>query len=305
MFGSSSMQSFSFFLLLHISFVHIFSSFSGPLVSYKQSLKRESDSDSAFTLLKEGGHQTKGENSSGNFVSEQKSRFQVVFDRLRINPYSIDWSEVIDKKDLSKPLRFFLSKLLLFLSNSLPFLFVSFRNIPIHRSEIYIYELKGPNDPQFLESIGLQIVHLKKLKPFILDDHETCQKSKFLINGGTVSPFLFNKIPKWYESGFLFLRNQSSHLRSTSSGALIERIYFYGKIEHLAEVFARAFQANLWLFKDSFMHYVRYQGKSILASKGTFLLMNKWKSYFVNFWKSYFDLWSQPGRIYIFNIQVD
>nr|ACB29245.1 maturase K [Dimorphotheca sinuata] len=102
-----------------------------------------------------------------------------------------------------------------------------------------------------------------------------------------------------YESGFLFLRNQYSHLRSTSSGALIERINFYRKIEHLAEVFAKSFQPNLWLFKDPFMHYVRYQGKSILASKGTFLLMNKWKYYFVNFWKSYFYLWSQPGRIYI------
>nr|YP_010468376.1 maturase K [Calendula arvensis]UVF31486.1 maturase K [Calendula arvensis] len=102
-----------------------------------------------------------------------------------------------------------------------------------------------------------------------------------------------------YEYGFLFLRNQSSHLRSTSSGALIERIYFYGKIEHLAEVFTKAFQVNLWLFKDPFMHYVRYQGKSIIASKGTFLLMNKWKYYFINFWKSYFYLWSQPGRIYI------
>jgi hypothetical protein len=34
------------------------------------------------------------------------SRFQVVFDRLRINQYSIDWSEVIDKKDLSKSLPF-------------------------------------------------------------------------------------------------------------------------------------------------------------------------------------------------------
>nr|AIU41076.1 maturase K [Chromolaena odorata]QHW06921.1 maturase K [Chromolaena odorata] len=111
--------------------------------------------------------------------------------------------------------------------------------------------------------------------------------------------FLYTSYVCEYESGFLFLRNQSSHLRSTSSGALIERIDFYGKIEHLSEVFGRAFQANLWLFKDSFMHYVRYQGKSILASKGTFLLMNKWKSYFVNFWKSYFYLWSQPGRIYI------
>nr|YP_010710635.1 hypothetical chloroplast RF21 [Impatiens omeiana]YP_010710655.1 hypothetical chloroplast RF21 [Impatiens omeiana]WCZ70745.1 hypothetical chloroplast RF21 [Impatiens omeiana]WCZ70766.1 hypothetical chloroplast RF21 [Impatiens omeiana] len=146
-------------------------------------------------------------NFQEHFVSEQKSRFQVVFDRLRINQYSIDWSKVIDKKDLSKPLRFvlsksllFLSKLLFFLSNSLPFFFVSFGNIPIHRSEIYIYELKGPNDQlcnQLLESIGLQILHLKKWKPFLLDDHDTSQKSKFLINGGTISPVLFNKIPKW------------------------------------------------------------------------------------------------------------
>nr|YP_010478081.1 Ycf2 [Carpesium cernuum]YP_010478100.1 Ycf2 [Carpesium cernuum]UVI59525.1 Ycf2 [Carpesium cernuum]UVI59544.1 Ycf2 [Carpesium cernuum] len=152
-----------------------------------------------------------------HFVYEQKSRFQVVFDRLRINPYSIDWSEVIDKKDLSKPLRFFLSKLLLFLSNSLPFLFVSFGNIPIHRSEIYIYELKGPNDPQFLESIGLQIVHLKKLKPFLLDDHETCQKSKFLINGGTISPFLFNKIPKWMIDSFHTRNNRRKSFDNTDS----------------------------------------------------------------------------------------
>ncbi|KAL3614506.1 Protein Ycf2 [Castilleja foliolosa] len=145
-----------------------------------------------------------------HFVSEQKSRFQIVFDRLRINQYSIDWSEVIDTKDLSKPLRFFLSKsllflskLLFFLSNSLPFFCVSFGNIPIHRSEIYIYELKGPNDQlcnQLLESIGLQIVHLKKRKPFLLDDHDTSRKSKLLITGG--SPFLFNKIPKWMIDSF-------------------------------------------------------------------------------------------------------
>nr|YP_010417271.1 Ycf2 [Viola tricolor]USF11826.1 Ycf2 [Viola tricolor] len=106
---------------------------------------------------------------------------------------------------MSKSLLFFLSKLLLFLSkfllflsNSLPFFFVSFGNIPIHRSEIHIYELKGSNDQlcnQLLEPIGLQIVHLKKLKPFLLDDHDTSQKSKFLINGGTISPF--NKIQKW------------------------------------------------------------------------------------------------------------
>ena len=162
-----------------------------------------------------------------HFISEQNSRFQVVFDRLRINQYSIDWSEVIDKKDLSKSLCFFLSKLLLFLSkfllflsNSLPFFFVSFGSIPIHRSEIHIYELKGPNDPlcnQLLESIGLQIVHLKKWKPCLLDDHDTSQKSKFLINGGTISPFLFNKIPKWMIDSFHTRKNRRKSFDNTDS----------------------------------------------------------------------------------------
>nr|CBL51967.1 hypothetical protein [Beta vulgaris subsp. maritima] len=174
-------------------------------------------------------------NFQEHFVSEQKSRFQVVFDRLRINQYSIDWSEVIDKKDLSKSLRFFLSKLLrfflsklrlflskllLFLSNSLPFFFVSFGNIPSNRSEIRIYELKGPNDQLYnplLESIGLQIVHLKKWKAFLLDDHDTFQKSKFLINGGTISPFLFNKIPKWMIDSFHTRKNHGKSFDNTDS----------------------------------------------------------------------------------------
>nr|AGF25418.1 maturase K [Adenophora remotiflora] len=111
--------------------------------------------------------------------------------------------------------------------------------------------------------------------------------------------FLYNSHVCEYESIFVFLRNQSSHLRSTSSRALGERIYFYGKIEHLGEVLSRAFQGNLWIFTDSSMHYVRYQGKSILVSKGTSLVMNKWKYYFVNLWQSYFYLWSQPRRIHI------
>nr|AYC21317.1 hypothetical protein RF2 [Aphyllon fasciculatum]AYC21327.1 hypothetical protein RF2 [Aphyllon fasciculatum] len=150
------------------------------------------------------------------FVYEQKSRFQIVFDQLRINQYLIDWSEVIDTKDLSKPLRFFLSKLLLFLSNSLPFLCVSFGNIPIHRSEIYIYELKGPDDQlcnQLLESIGLQ--YLKKWKPFLLDDHYPSQKFKLLITGGR--PFLFNKIPKWMIDSFHTINNRRKSFDNTDS----------------------------------------------------------------------------------------
>ncbi|KAJ8429315.1 hypothetical protein Cgig2_025071 [Carnegiea gigantea] len=92
---------------------------------------------------------------------------------------------------LSKSL-LFLSKFLVFLSNSLPFFFVSCGNTRIHRFKIYIYELKVLNDQLYnmlLESIGLQFVHLKKLKAFLLDSHDTIYKSKFLINGETISPF--------------------------------------------------------------------------------------------------------------------
>nr|ABN09447.1 maturase K [Royena glabra] len=109
--------------------------------------------------------------------------------------------------------------------------------------------------------------------------------------------FLYNSYVCEYESIFVFLR--SSHLRSISSGTFLERIYFYGKIKHFVEVFTKDFQAILWLFKDPFMHYVRYQGKFLLASKGTSLLMNKWKYYLVNFWQCYFYMWSQSGRIHI------
>ncbi|KAK4716486.1 hypothetical protein R3W88_014824 [Solanum pinnatisectum] len=79
--------------------------------------------------------------------------------------------------------------------------------------------------------------------------------------------------------------NLSSHLRSTSFGALLERIYFYGKIERLVE--------------DPFMHYVWYEGKSILASEGTFPLINKWKFYLVNFWQCHFSMDFHTGRIHI------
>nr|YP_010327182.1 maturase K [Maesa hupehensis]UJH17951.1 maturase K [Maesa hupehensis] len=111
--------------------------------------------------------------------------------------------------------------------------------------------------------------------------------------------FLYNYHVCEYESIFTFLRNQSSHLQSKSYGPFLERIYFDEKREHFVEVFTKYFQAILWSFKDPFMHYVRYQGKALLASKGTFLLMNKWKYYLVNFWQCYFYMWSQPGRIHI------
>nr|WRW10986.1 Ycf2 protein [Aeginetia sinensis]WRW11012.1 Ycf2 protein [Aeginetia sinensis] len=201
-------------------------------------------------------------NGSQNFqehlehlVSEQKSLFQIVFDRLRINQYS---SEVIDTKDLSKPLRFFffksllfLSKLLLFLSNSLPFFCVSFGNIPIHRSEIYIYELKGPNDQfcnQLLEAIGFQVVHLKKRKPFLLDDHDTSRKSKLLIARGR--PFLFNR-RKVFDNGDSYLsmifHNQDNWLNPVKPfhrSSLISSFYKANRLQLLKNTHHFCFYCN-------------------------------------------------------------
>nr|SPO18197.1 maturase K [Philodendron pinnatifidum] len=113
--------------------------------------------------------------------------------------------------------------------------------------------------------------------------------------------FLYNSYVVECESILVFLRKQSSsYLRSTSSGTFLERTHFYEKIEqHLIVFCCNDFQKTLGLFKDPFIHYVRYQGKSILASKGTHLLMKKWKYYFVNFWQCHFHFWSQPCRIHI------
>nr|YP_010625666.1 maturase K [Sesuvium sesuvioides]WBG94426.1 maturase K [Sesuvium sesuvioides] len=111
--------------------------------------------------------------------------------------------------------------------------------------------------------------------------------------------FLYNFHVCEYESIFVFLRNRSSHLRSTSFGTFLERIHFYEKLEYLGKVLTNNFRVILWLFKDHFTHYVRYQGKAILASKGTSLLMYKWKYYLIHFWQCHFSVWSQPRRIYI------
>nr|CEF90497.1 maturase K [Sarcocapnos baetica] len=111
--------------------------------------------------------------------------------------------------------------------------------------------------------------------------------------------FLYNYHVSEWESLFMFLCKQSFQLRATSFGNLLERTYFYGKIEHPPGIFRKDFQNILWLLKDPFMHYVRYQGKSILASRGSFLLMTKWKQHLVIFWQCYFYLWSQPDIINI------
>nr|CDQ47549.1 maturase K [Mercurialis reverchonii] len=111
--------------------------------------------------------------------------------------------------------------------------------------------------------------------------------------------FLYNSYVYEYEYIFFFLRNQSFHLRATFSRVLLERISFYRKIEHFVKVFANDFQTILWLFKDPFMHYVRYQGKSIFSTKENPFLMKKWKYYLVNLCQCHFYVWFQPEKIYL------
>nr|YP_009581592.1 maturase K [Glaucidium palmatum]QBK49829.1 maturase K [Glaucidium palmatum]BAM28699.1 maturase K [Glaucidium palmatum]BAM28700.1 maturase K [Glaucidium palmatum]BAM28701.1 maturase K [Glaucidium palmatum]BAM28702.1 maturase K [Glaucidium palmatum] len=111
--------------------------------------------------------------------------------------------------------------------------------------------------------------------------------------------FLYNFHVYEWESIFVFLRKKSSHLSSTSSRGVLERTHFYGKIENFLVVFRNAFKTILRFLKEPFLHYFRYQGKAILASNGSPLLMNKWKYYLVNFWECNFYLWLQPDRIHI------
>nr|YP_009567501.1 maturase K [Potentilla centigrana]QBB74401.1 maturase K [Potentilla centigrana]QCC30053.1 maturase K [Potentilla centigrana]QCC30054.1 maturase K [Potentilla centigrana] len=125
----------------------------------------------------------------------------------------------------------------------------------------------------------------------------TPPKSIFAKSNQRLFLLLYNSYVCEYESILLFLRNQSNHLRLTSFGIFFERIRFYEKIKYPVEEVL--FPATLWFFKDPFIQYVSYQGKSILVSKDTPLLMNKWKYYLVNFWQCHFYVWSQPGRIHI------
>nr|YP_009689001.1 Ycf2 [Paris japonica]YP_009689018.1 Ycf2 [Paris japonica]QEL51632.1 Ycf2 [Paris japonica]QEL51649.1 Ycf2 [Paris japonica] len=231
-----------------------------------------------------------------NFISEQKKnlfQFQVVFDRLRIriniciNQYSIYWSEAFDRQDLPKAIRlrfflykslcFFLPKLLLFLSKSLrfflfkPLLFfsVSFGNTPIHRSDTYIYELKGPNDQlcnQLLESIGVQIVRLNKLKPFLLYDHDTSKRPKSLINGGF--PFLFKKIPKWMIDSFHTRNNRGKsfdNMDSYFSMISHDRDNWLNPVEpfHRSSLISSFYKANRLRFLNDPHHFWFYCNKRL------------------------------------------
>nr|AGL72759.1 maturase-like protein [Tricoryne elatior] len=135
------------------------------------------------------------------------------------------------------------------------------------------------------------------------------QKTSFFVFSKENKKFfqlLYNSYIFECEFLFFFIRKQSYYLILRSYRTFLERTNFYGKLEHLQienllflVLYHNYFHRTLWFFKDPLMHYVRYQKKAILSSKGTPSLMKKWKNFFVNFWQCYFHFWSQPHRIHI------
>ncbi|TYI93529.1 hypothetical protein E1A91_D02G141600v1 [Gossypium mustelinum] len=91
---------------------------------------------------------------------------------------------------------------------------------------------------------------------------------------------------------FPFLEDKFSHLNYVLEALIPHPIHL--------EILVQALR--YWVKDASSLHLLRfslYQGKSILASKDTSLLINKWKYYFVDLWQYYFYLWSQSGRVRI------
>nr|QJS38135.1 maturase K [Tragia baroniana]QJS38137.1 maturase K [Tragia boiviniana]QJS38148.1 maturase K [Tragia sp. Fanambana]QJS38164.1 maturase K [Tragia petiolaris]QJS38172.1 maturase K [Tragia sp. Sahaka]QJS38177.1 maturase K [Tragia tiverneana] len=208
--------------------------------------------------------------------------------------FSLERSEIVKSQKLRS-----IHSIFPFLEDKFPHLnYVSNLLIPypIHLEKLVQILRYWVKDPSSLYLLRLFLHEYWNLNSFFIPKKSI---SIFTKSNPRFFLFLYNSHVYEYESILFFLRNQSFHLRATFSGVLLERIYFYGKIEHFAEVFANDFRAILWLFKDPFMHYVRYQGKSILASKDGPLLMKKWKYYLVNLCQCHFYVWFQPEKIYI------
>lgn len=223
------------------------------------------------------------------YFSSKQEKLQVVFDQLRfyINEflnywYSIDWSEPYDIYDFNfnKLVRFFLPIARLFFYKSLGFFAkflyllyprfsVHIGNIAIHSSEMYIYELKDPIHDKSLEPLSVQIVLLKKLKPFLLndhntyqrlDDHNTSQGSKLLINEGRIFPFLFNEISKWMIDSFHTRKNCRKSFDNTDSYFSIiphDRDNWLNPVKafHRSSMISSFYKANRLRFLNDLHHF--------------------------------------------------
>nr|AWI43127.1 maturase K [Bryaspis lupulina] len=235
---------------------------------------------------------------SKNLYSQIISRgFAVVVEILvsrQLRP-SLEESEIIQSLNNLRSIH----SIFAFFEDKFPYLnFVSDVRIPypIHL-EILVQSLRyWVKDPPLFHLLRFFIYEYCNWNSFFTKKKLISTYSK---NNPRIFLFLFYFYVWEHESIFLFLRKKSSHLRLNSFSVLFERIYIYAKIEHLVELFSKNFLFTLSFFKDPLIHYVRYQGKAILASKNAPLLLNKWKHYLIYFCQYHFDVWSQPGTIHI------
>jgi hypothetical protein len=109
--------------------------------------------------------------------------------------------------------------------------------------------------------------------------------------------FLWNHYVYGCESILVPLLKRSFHPRSSSHGSFPDRTHFDRKIKHIIRNSRRNSLKSIWSLKDPRIHYVRYAERSIIAIKGTHLLVKKCRYHLPIFRQFYFHLWSEPYRV--------
>ena len=117
------------------------------------------------------------------------------------------------------------------------------------------------------------------------------------------SLFLWNSYVYECESFLIPLIKRFFNSQSLLYGSFRDRTHFEKKIKDIV-IFPlqKISTKKIWLLKDSFIHYVRYGERSLIALKGTHLQVKKCRYHLFHFWQYYFHLWFQPYRICILEL---
>nr|YP_010165166.1 maturase K [Chamaecyparis pisifera]AFJ38912.1 maturase K [Chamaecyparis pisifera]AFJ38913.1 maturase K [Chamaecyparis pisifera]AFJ38914.1 maturase K [Chamaecyparis pisifera]QRN72039.1 maturase K [Chamaecyparis pisifera]WBP65684.1 maturase K [Chamaecyparis pisifera] len=112
------------------------------------------------------------------------------------------------------------------------------------------------------------------------------------------SLFLWNSYVYECESFLIPLIKRILNSQSLLYGSFPDRTHFEKKIKDIVLFPPHKISTKkIWLLKDSFIHYVRYGERSLIALKGTHLQVKKCRYHLFHFWQYYFHLWFQPYRI--------
>nr|AET47076.1 hypothetical chloroplast protein [Pinus nigra] len=127
-------------------------------------------------------------------VFSKKNYFKIVFDPIELctntNRDSIGWSVFLSLSESTVKILNSKFDIISNLNSKFDIL-ISFFDFAFHGLQSMNYRLLN----QLLDPIGTLIVRLKKFKTFLLYDHNLSQRSKLLIDEGTIAPFVTNKIP--------------------------------------------------------------------------------------------------------------